>query len=130
MPAVRCSAVRPMRGAALPAAATMLVVPPGQAIAQETRTEIIRQEQADKLRTVTPPAPNRAEKIVQRLETGDGSPESPAAYIRSSTLSIPLAASPPASARGMAGRWLASNECRAAIRREARAPGGLTELMR
>jgi hypothetical protein len=30
MPAVRCSAVRPMRGAALLAAATMLVVPSGQ----------------------------------------------------------------------------------------------------
>ena len=68
MPAVRCSAVRPMRGAALLAAATMLLVPPGQAMAQETRTEIIRQEQADKLRTVTPPELNRAEKIVNRLE--------------------------------------------------------------
>ena len=68
MPAVRYSALRPMRGAALLAAATMLVVVPGQAIAQETRTEIIRQEQADKLRTVTPPEPNRAEKLVQRLE--------------------------------------------------------------
>ena len=60
--------VRPVRGAALLAAATMLVVPPGLAMAQETRTEIIRQEQADKLRTVTPPELNRAEKIVNRLE--------------------------------------------------------------
>ena len=68
MPAVRCSAVRPVRGAALLAAVTMLVVPPGLAMAQETRTEIIRQEQADKLRTVTPPELNRAEKIVNRLE--------------------------------------------------------------
>ena len=34
----------------------------------ETRTEIIRQEQADKLRTVTPPELSRAEKIVRRLE--------------------------------------------------------------
>ena len=68
MPAVRCSAVRPMRGAALLAVATMLLFPPGLAMAQETRTEIIRQEQADKLRTVTPPEPNRAEKIVNRLE--------------------------------------------------------------
>ncbi len=68
MPAVRCSAVRPMRGAAWLAAATMLVVPPGLAMAQETRTEIIRQEQADKLRTVTPPELNRAERIVNRLE--------------------------------------------------------------
>ena len=65
MPAVRCSAVRPMRGAALLAVATMLLFAPGLAMAQETRTEIIRQEQADKLRTVTPPEPNRAEKIVQ-----------------------------------------------------------------
>jgi hypothetical protein len=68
MPAVRCSAVRPMRAAALLAAATMLVVPSRQATAQETRTETIRQEQADKLRTVTPPEPNRAEKVVNRLE--------------------------------------------------------------
>ena len=35
---------------------------------QDTRAEIIRQEQADKLRTVTPPELNRAEKIVNRLE--------------------------------------------------------------
>jgi hypothetical protein len=68
MPTVRSSAVRPMRGAALLVAATTLVVSQGQAIAQETRTEIIRQEQADKLLTVTPPEPNRAEKIVSRLE--------------------------------------------------------------
>jgi outer membrane protein assembly factor BamA len=68
MPAVRCSAVRRMRGAALLAVTTMLLFPPGLAMAQETRTEIIRQEQADKLRTVTPPEPNRAEKIVNRLE--------------------------------------------------------------
>ena len=68
MPAVRCSAVRPMRGAALLAVTTMFLFSPDPAMAQETRTEIIRQEQADKLRTVTPPEPNRAEKIVQRLE--------------------------------------------------------------
>ena len=70
MPAVRCSVVRRMRGAALLAAATMFLVPPGQAMAQETRAEIIRQEQADKLRTVTPPELNRAEKIVNRLVDG------------------------------------------------------------
>ncbi len=68
MPAVRCSDVRPRRGAAWLAVATVLLFPPGYAMAQETRTEIIRQEQADKLRTVTPPEPNRAEKIVNRLE--------------------------------------------------------------
>ena len=68
MPAVRCSDVRPMRGAAWLAVATLLLFPPGHARAQETRTDIIRQEQADKLRTVTPPEPNRAEKIVNRLE--------------------------------------------------------------
>jgi hypothetical protein len=68
MPAVRCSAVRPLRGAALIAAATMFLVTPGQAMAQETRAEIVRQEQADKLRTVTPPELNRAEKILNRLE--------------------------------------------------------------
>ena len=68
MPAVRCSVVRPMRGAAWLAAATMFLVPPGQAMAQETRAEVIRQEQADKQRTVTPPEPNGAEKFVYRLE--------------------------------------------------------------
>jgi hypothetical protein len=68
MPAVRCSGVRPVRGAALLAAATMFPVPPGHAMAQETRAEVIRQEQADKLRTVTPPELNLAEKIVNRLE--------------------------------------------------------------
>jgi outer membrane protein assembly factor BamA len=35
---------------------------------QESRAEIIRREQADKQRTVSPPELNRAEKIVQRLE--------------------------------------------------------------
>jgi outer membrane protein assembly factor BamA len=41
---------------------------PGQAMAQETRAEIIRQEQAEKLRTVTPPELNGAEKFVNLLE--------------------------------------------------------------
>jgi outer membrane protein assembly factor BamA len=68
MPAVRSSAVRPIRGAALLAVATTLLFPPGQVVAQETRTEIIRQAQTDKLRTVTPPELNHAEKIVNRLE--------------------------------------------------------------
>ena len=67
MPAVRRSPVRPVR-AALLAAATMFLIPAGQAMAQETRAEIIRQEQADKLRMVAPPEKNRAEKIVDRLE--------------------------------------------------------------
>ena len=68
MPAVSCSAVRPMRGAAWLAVTTMFLFAPDPAMAQESRTEIIRQEQADKLRTVTSPEPNRAEKIVNRLE--------------------------------------------------------------
>ena len=57
-----------MRAAACHAVATILLLSPASARAQETRTEIIRQEQTDKLRTVTAPEPNRAEKIVNRLE--------------------------------------------------------------
>jgi len=57
-----------LRVAALLAAATVLLVQPGQAMAQETRAETIRQEQADKQSTVTPPTLNRAEKIILRLE--------------------------------------------------------------
>jgi hypothetical protein len=57
-----------LRAAALLAAATVLLVQPGQAMAQETRAETIRQEQADKQNTVTPPTLNRAEKIIHRLE--------------------------------------------------------------
>ena len=57
-----------MRAAALLAAATVWLVQPGQAMAQETRAETIRQEQADKQSTVTPPTLNRAEKIIDRLE--------------------------------------------------------------
>jgi hypothetical protein len=67
MPAVRCSVVRPLRAAALLAAATVFLVLPGQAMAQETRAESIRQEQAEKKGTVTPPELNRAEKVVDRL---------------------------------------------------------------
>jgi hypothetical protein len=58
---------RRLRAAALLAAATVWLVQPGQAMAQETRAETIRQEQADKLSTVTPPTLNRAEKIILRL---------------------------------------------------------------
>ena len=46
----------------------MFLVPAGQAMAQDSRAEIIRQEQADKLRIVTPPEKNRAERIVDRLD--------------------------------------------------------------
>ena len=68
MHAVDCSLVRPVRAAALLAAATIFLAAPGGAMAQDTRAEIIRQEQADKLRTVTPPELNGAEKIVKLLE--------------------------------------------------------------
>ena len=68
MHAVDCSLARPVRAAALLAAATIFLAAPGGAMAQDTRAEIIRQEQADKLRTVTPPALNGAEKIVKLLE--------------------------------------------------------------
>ena len=56
------------RAAAMLAAATVLLVQPGQAMAQETRAETIRQEQAAKQSTVTAPTLNRAEKIILRLE--------------------------------------------------------------
>ena len=57
-----------LRAAALLAVATVLLVQPGQAMAQETRAEMIRQEQAAKLRTVAPPELNGAETILRRLE--------------------------------------------------------------
>jgi hypothetical protein len=56
-----------LRAAALLAAATVFLVLPGQAMAQETRAETIRQEQAAKQGTVKPPEMNRAEKILYRL---------------------------------------------------------------
>ena len=56
-----------VRAAALLAAVTVWLVQPGQAMAQETRAETIRQEQADKQSTVTPPTLNRAERIIYRL---------------------------------------------------------------
>jgi hypothetical protein len=68
MRAVHCSTARPVRAAALFAAVTMFLAPPDQAVAQETRAEIIRQQQAKKVQTVTPPELNAAEKIVNRLE--------------------------------------------------------------
>ena len=57
-----------LRVAALLAASTLFLVHPGQAMAQETRAETIRQEQADKKGTVTPPELNSGEKTVLRLE--------------------------------------------------------------
>ena len=68
MRAVHCSTVRPVRAAALFAAAAMFLAFADQAIAQETRAEIIRREQAEKLQAVRPPELNAAEKIVNRLE--------------------------------------------------------------
>jgi hypothetical protein len=56
-----------LRAAARLAATTVFLVQPGQAMAQETRAETIRQEQADKQTTVTPPTLNRAEKIIYKL---------------------------------------------------------------
>ena len=58
---------RRLRAAALLAAATVWLVQPGQAMAQETRAETIAQEQADKVSTLTPPTPTRAERIILRL---------------------------------------------------------------
>ena len=46
----------------------IFLAPAGQAMAQDTRAEVIRQEQADKLRVVSPPEKNRAEKMLDRFE--------------------------------------------------------------
>ena len=56
-----------VRAAALLAVITFCQVHPARAIAQETRSEAIRQEQAERQQTVTPPEPNRAEVIVGRI---------------------------------------------------------------
>ena len=46
----------------------IFLAPAGRAMAQDTRAEVIRQEQADKLLVVSPPEKNRAEQILDRLE--------------------------------------------------------------
>ena len=46
----------------------MFLVPAGQAMAQDTRAEVIRQEQAEKLRVVSPPERNTVEKLLDRVE--------------------------------------------------------------
>jgi hypothetical protein len=56
------------RAAALLAAAAVFLVHPALAKAQDTRAETIRQEQADKQSTVTPPTLNRGERIIHRLD--------------------------------------------------------------
>ena len=40
----------------------------GQAIAQDTRAGVIENAQADRQRVLTPPRPNRAERIITRLQ--------------------------------------------------------------
>jgi hypothetical protein len=57
-----------LRAAALLAAATVFLIHPGLATAQDTRAEAIRQEQVAKQSTVTPPTLNRGERIINRLE--------------------------------------------------------------
>lgn len=56
-----------MRVAALLAVVAIFQVDPARAVAQETRSEAIRQAQAEKKQTVTPPQPNRAEVVISRL---------------------------------------------------------------
>ena len=73
---------RKLRAAALLAAATVWLVQPGQAMAQETRAETIREQQADKQSIVTPPGWNRAEGSFFVWRTGDSSPASPSVSIR------------------------------------------------
>jgi hypothetical protein len=50
------------------AAIAMLLITADYTAAQETRTELIRQEQADKQRGITPPRRNRGEAIIGTLE--------------------------------------------------------------
>lgn len=59
----------PHRLAALAICAGVLAVP-GASRAQQTRTQAIEQAQADKAKVVTPYAPNRAERILDRIEQG------------------------------------------------------------
>jgi outer membrane protein assembly factor BamA len=56
-----------VRAAALLTALTICQVYPARAVAQETRSEAIRQEQADRQQVVTPPKPNRVEAIITRI---------------------------------------------------------------
>ena len=68
MPAAHRSECKRLRRAALLAAGALFLGPRGEALAQETRADAIREEQAEKLRTATPPVLNGAEKLVNRLE--------------------------------------------------------------
>src|SRR5262245_53923701 len=63
MRAVRCSILKTVL-----AAAALRLASADPAIAQETRADIISQEQADKLQTLRPPELNGAEKVVAHLE--------------------------------------------------------------
>ena len=70
------SARRSLHAAGSLVIAAVLLVASRPAIAQETRAEAIREQQAEKQRVVAPPAWNRAEIIIDRLEnwgflTGD-----------------------------------------------------------
>jgi hypothetical protein len=54
--------------AAILAAAAALFGNPPRALAQETRADAIRQEQAEKQRALAPPRLNRAELVIERLQ--------------------------------------------------------------
>lgn len=58
---------RGIRAIALLAAIALFHSLPPRAVAQETRTEAIAQQQAERQRTVTPPQPNRAEVVIGRI---------------------------------------------------------------
>jgi outer membrane protein assembly factor BamA len=64
---LRTVAVEAVGAIGLAAAATFLAAPQ-HAFAQNSRAEVIRQEQANRQRAVTPPRPNRAERVVESLE--------------------------------------------------------------
>jgi hypothetical protein len=49
---------------------SLLLLPARSGAAQESRTELIAQQQAEKARGATPYEPNQAERIFERIETG------------------------------------------------------------
>lgn len=61
---------RRARALSLCMAITLLLLGADPAIAQETRAETIRQQQADKQSVVAPPSRNRGEVIIDRLDDG------------------------------------------------------------
>ncbi len=64
----RATSTRLRRAAILVATLGSLVAPLTHALAQETRAEAIRREQAEKQQALAPPRPNGVERFIDRLE--------------------------------------------------------------